>query len=129
MKGTLLSKEFMHDELNYDCRDENINIAFKDMYYKMCNYVSANNVYKPTTADIENWLNTGKFNNHTRIRSGISSECERKYLFKRAMGLQLIYDLANGRNTLITGTDKSSDITREAKDSLDMLGLIQLYGW
>ena len=126
---TLLTDEFLHEELDFVPMVENTNILYKDYYAKICSYINHVNAFQLTMSEIEEWLENGKTKKSCYFRSGVADKSERKYWFKRAMGLQLIYDIKNGRNTMINGKEGKDDISREAKTALEIIGLLQPYGW
>ena len=126
---TNLSSEFMQEELDFLPMTENSSIMFKDYYYKICQFVKKNNAFNPSCDDIEEWLEDGFFSKAPYFKCSEKNVDQRKYWFKRAMGLQLIYDNSNGRNSIIKGTDGNFDICRECVECLEMIGLIQPIRW
>lgn len=124
----LLDDKFMKEELDYAPMVENPEILYKDYYFKICAYISKVNVYSPMPSDIDNYIHNGVSKRLNSCRCNVELS-EREYLFKRAMGLQLIYDTNIGRNTMAKGTNKEEDICRETIDLLETLGLLQTYGW
>ena len=123
----VLDDNFMKEELDYFPITENNDALYKDYYYKICTYVGNNNVYKPLPSEVEEVVNKGRCK---RICCNciLISKDERINLFKRAMGLQLLYDVSIGRNTMARGTNKEEDICRETKAILNTLGLLKEYG-
>jgi len=124
----LLNDEFMKQELDFAPLTENNSAVYKDYYYKVCSYIGSNNPYKLLPSDIEKIIQTGSC-----VKTGCCvcknmPNDEREYLFKRAMGLQLIYDMGIGRNTMAKGSNTDEDICRETKDILNSLGLLKQYG-
>lgn len=126
---TLLNDDFMLEELDFVPMAENTNILYKDYYAKICAYIMHTNAFQLTPNEVEEWLESGKMKKSCYFRSGIADKNERKFWFKRAMGLQLIYDTKNGRNSIINGNDSKYDICRETKTALEIIGLVQPYGW
>lgn len=124
---TILTDDFMEQELDFLPSAENRTIFYKDYYYKICQYISKVNAYSLSPSQIEQWLEAGTCVG-VPIRTNVDKE-NRIYLFKRAMGLQVIYDYNNGRNSMAKGTNSVDDICRETKDALEMIGLLQKYGW
>lgn len=124
---TILTDEFMQNELDFIPSVENKAVFYKDYYYKICQYISRVNAYSLSPTQIEQWVETGTCAG-VPIRTNVNKE-DRVYLFKRAMGLQVIYDYNNGRNSMAKGTNSADDICRETKDALEMIGLLQKYGW
>lgn len=121
----LLDDEFMKSELDFVPVTENNRVLYKDYFYKICAYINNVSAVKFMPSEIEKVLSP-------RVSCGcyvtnINSE-EREYLFKRAMALQIRYDINNGRNTMTTGSNNEEDICRETKDILTNLGLLKMYG-
>lgn len=124
---TILDSGFMKNELDFVPMVET-QLLYKDYYMKICQYVYRNSVYRPTPSEIEEFLQNGFCGRFFKVKSHIETAEERKYLFKRAMGLQLIYDTNNGRQSMIKGTNSADDVCRETYEALDVIGLIQPYG-
>lgn len=124
---TILTDEFMQEELDFIPMVENKQILFKDYYYKICQYINKVSAYSLTPNQIEQWLSTGTAQG-VKVRTNVDAET-RKYMFMRAMGLQLIYDFNNGRNTMVKTTNGADDICRETHEALKTIGLLQVYGW
>jgi len=121
----LLDDEFMKAELNFVPVTENNEVLYKDYFYKICAYISNNSVVKFLPSQIEKHLNPPIVCG-CEIRNILGEE--RTKLFKRAVGLQILYDINNGRNTMTTGSNSEEDICRETKDILNSLGLLKMYG-
>lgn len=126
---TKLTREFMQSELDYLPIAEHEDILYNDYYNKICNYVFMNNAFRLTPNAIEFWIENGYCENAPYYKCIIDTKEGRENYFKRAMGLQLIYDAENGRNTMVKGTDGNDDINREAQEYLNALGLIQKIRW
>lgn len=116
----LLDSGFMKNEFDF-VPMVNTNALYKDYYYKICQYIYRNNIDGLTPEMVDNYVETG-------LNCFVNCKEERIYLFKRAMGLQIIYDTNNGRQEMIRNTDGKFDICRETRDLLDMLGLIKKFG-
>ena len=126
---TILTDEFMKNELDFDVDTASSQKLYKDYYNTFCQVVFSKNAFRPTPADIEQWMEQGYFSKASYLKCGISDSKERKNWFLRAMGLQIIYDKNNGRNSMIKGSDGAFDINRESIDCLNIIGLIQPVRW
>lgn len=121
--ATLLTSDYLINELGYtiDGGSSFQRAKFKDYYIDTCSFINENHFAKPSMSNIEEYLSVGAVNiGKTFIKSNIANENERKDLFKRAMGKQLIYDMLNGRASMFRGE----------KDGicLDMVKLVKMLG-
>lgn len=126
---TILTDEFMKNELDFDVNTASSQKVYKDYYNTFCQVIFSKNAFRPTPADIEEWIEQGYFNKAPYLKCGIKESAEREKWLLRAMGLQIIYDANNGRNSMIKGSDGAFDINRESIDCLGIIGLIQPVRW
>ena len=122
----LLTQDYMLNQLDYEVKTLNSDVLFKEYWYKICGYIYKVSVYNFTPNDVDEIINTGKCK-RCDFTSIIADKDDREFLFKRAMGLQLIYDNTNGRNEMIKGSNENDDFCREAREVLDIIGLIPKY--
>jgi len=126
---TLLDDAFMIQEMDYPIVEENRVALYNDYYYEICGFIRKCNAYRLTPEEIEYWLDTGLCKKSCDYVCGVKNADERKRLFKRAMATQLIYDAGSGRNSMIRGTEPAEDLCRSAKNILEIIGLLQHFGW
>lgn len=124
----LLDDNFMKNELDYETQANNKVRYYKDMWYFITTYICRpkTNRLGLTNEDIEQYILDGTCK---KYNCPVKDKEERVYLFKRAMGLQVIYNETNGRNSMASGTSESEDVCRETYTTLKSLGLIQPVGW
>ena len=126
---TILDDEFMLKEMDYPMtKVENRTALYTDYYYEICGFIRKINAYRLTPDEIERWLDKGDCAKSCKYVCGVKDKDERVRLFKRAMATQLIYDAGNGRNSMIRGTDANYDLCRSAKNTLEIIGLLQHFG-
>ena len=126
---TELTTDFMQSELDYLPITDSKEVLYKDYYNKMCNYIFRVNAFRLAPNEIEFWLDNGYCEKAPYYKCILENQDSRKDYFRRAMGLQLIYDAENGRNAMIKGTDGKDDVCRETQEYLSALGLIQPIRW
>lgn len=126
---TLLTDEYMLQELDYPVIRENKEAIYKTYYAFICQQIKKCSAYKLSPSEIEEWLEKGRVCKMGNRVCGVNSKEERIWWFRRAMGLQLIYDAGNGKNSMIKGTDSKDDLCRDAKGALEEIGLIVQFGW
>lgn len=126
---TILTDDYMKNELDWDVETEASEKMYKDYYDTFCRIVHQKNAFRPTPKDIEEWIEQGHFDKAPYLVCEIKEQPERANWFKRAMGLQIIYDSNNGRNAMIKGSDGEYDIGRESLGCLEEIGLIQPIRW
>lgn len=103
-------------------------VKLNDYYRITCNNVRKVFYLRPTNAQIEEFIQTGKYThtdtlgNIRTIASCITSLEERAYIFKMAQAKQLLYDISKGRAAVLEG---SSTIADDSADCLKELGLYQ----
>lgn len=122
----LLTQDFMLNDLDYQVKTLNSCVLFKEYWYKICGYIKKVSAYNFTPKDVEDLINIGSVSRFG-YSCDINDRNDREYYFKRAMGLQLIYDNGNGRNSMINGNDGQYDVCRDTIEALNMLGLIPKY--
>lgn len=131
--ATLLTSDYLKNEMNYtlDGASAFQREKFRDYYLDICSFVRANHYTKPTMAQIEEYLTTGSYTlvnadkSEEVISCPIAEESERKYLFMRAMGKQLIYDMLGGRANMFRGESKADSTCRDMVALIKQLGLFQ----
>ena len=126
---TILTDEFLKNELDFDVNTSSSEKMYKDYYYTFCEEINKRNAFRPSISDLEEWIKQGYFDKAPYFKCQEKDAEQRAYLFKRAMGLQIIYDSSNGRNAMIKGTDGEYDIDRQSIRCLELLGLIQPVRW
>lgn len=126
---TILTDEFLLNELDFTVNSASSEKLYKDYYYDFCQVVHQKNAFRPSISDIEEWIEQGYYSKAPYLKCAEKDATQREYLFKRAMGLQVIYDSSNGRNAMIKGTDGIYDVCREAESCLELLGFIQPVRW
>lgn len=126
---TILTDEFMQQELDYLPMVENKQVMYKDYYEKICQHIFTRNAFRLSRKAIEFWLENGYCEKAPYYKCAIKEKEDREFYFKRAMGLQIIYDASNGRNTITNERERVFDICRESEDCLNIIGLIQPVRW
>ncbi len=126
--ATKLTHDFLLNRLGYNPKLSTTeeNFLFDDYYLNTCAYINEHHFTKPSIDTVEKILN-GQYFPADRVYSiicSIGSTELRKDLFKLAMAKQLIYDLENGRTSMIKD-EQTYAICPEFKQNLSMLGLIQ----
>ena len=127
-QSTLLDNLFLKDKFNYDAKltkteEENI---FLDYYLKTCQFINENHFARPDIKTIESVIN-GTYvpvDKKFSIVCSISDKELREYIFKSAMAKQFIYDMENGRTSMVKG-DQTFSVCPEFVSNLSMLGFIQ----
>ena len=126
---TILDDNFMTTEMDYPItKVENRTALYKQYYFQTCAFIRKINAYRLTPDEIEQWLETGKCGKSYDYVCGVKNAEQRKYIFKRAMALQLIYDAGSGANAMIRGTKAEEDLCRASQNELDLIGLMQHFG-
>lgn len=127
----LLDDDFLKNELDYRTIAKNTAVYYKEIWYLVAGFVCrpVNNRLGISFENVEEFVTTGEIKRKAGYKSPIKDNDERITIFKRAMGLQLIYDEANGKNIMQRGTQEDEDICRECYVLLKSIGLIQPIGW
>ena len=127
----LLDNDFLKNELDYETVAQNREAYYKELWYMVAGYVCRpkNNRLGLSYDEVEEFVTTGTLARRTDYVSPIKDAEQRETIFKRAMGLQLIYDEANGKNIMQRGTNGDEDVCRESYMALRSIGLIQPIGW
>lgn len=127
----LLDDDFLMNELDYQTEAKNTTAYYNEMWYVITSYVCRPyvNRFGLSYDEVEEFVTTGTIARRKDYVSKIKDAEQRITAFKRAMGLQLIYDEANGRNIMQRGTQEAEDICRESYLALQSIGLIQPIGW
>lgn len=124
--ATILDQDFLRNEFGFDIGSEYDEIIYKNYYVNICSAIYNNNVYRPSTNEIEEFLKFGKIKRCCDLINDFMSEQERKYLFLLAQAKQLKYDQDNGRGSMIRGENGEFDLCRDCYDLLARIGLIKL---
>lgn len=122
MPNTTIDAEYLKSEFDFNIKEflkdkstssgNSLKVVFNRIYTDMYIYVKSNNIDISSLADLETLLNTD----------------ERKDFYKQAQAYQLIYQLSNGKNSLIIDDNGNSnpqfDTCRDAENIIrHVLGL------
>ena len=127
----LLDNDFLNNELDYITLEVNTSAYFKEEWYFIASYICRpkTNRIGLSYDEIDEFIKTGTIQRKPEYISPIKDAEQREKLFKRAMGLQLIYDENNGKNIMQRGSSEDEDVCRETYLALKSIGLIQPIGW
>ena len=130
--ATKIDLDFLRNELGYvpNIEASEQQQAFNDSYDRICNYIYYHHFVRPTPQIIEKVLNDTyePSSDVYCITCKIEDVNTRKFKFRTAQAKQLIYDLENGKGSMIRG--ENSDLCPEAIEALRAIGLIKqgVYG-
>lgn len=125
---TMLTSDWLKNNADFEIKgtQQQQDNKFRQYYIDVCNYVNRHFYMKPTSLDIEEYIDTGLMTFGDTIHScKIKDRAEREYLFLLAQAKQLIYDYTNGRGAMIRGEDKGYNVNEDFKDIISSLGLYQ----
>lgn len=133
--ATLLDDDWLRNECAYELSELSPlqrKAIYKQYYLSICSAINALFYLKPSSAQIEALLENPNYYAQRTCRcanGGLSTNVinadERRYLFLMAQYDQLVFDIANGRTSMLRGEDKKWIVAPDALDKLDMLGFCQ----
>lgn len=140
--ATMLTDDFLKNECAYELTDMSPSqrkAIYRQYYINMCMAISDLFYLKPSQREIEELLTTTVISRKWgerywsplvckethRLPTGMMDADERKYVFLMAQYDQLVFDIANGRTTMLRGEDMKWKIAPDALSKLDMLGFCQ----
>jgi hypothetical protein len=129
--ATKLTADWLEKNTGYktDWSPNYTKIKLNEYYVNICNIVHDNFYLHLTDEAIEEYLLNGTYThvdtleNETVITCKITALADRQYYFLLAQAKQLLYDINNGRASMLSGGKEA--ICKDTMHDLDRLGLWQ----